>query len=62
LKVLEDEAVVKAINEAAHEACANNVITEDEERYFLNEVKKQRENTEHILTVISADVKNWAYK
>jgi len=62
LKVLEDEAVVKAINEAAHEACANDVMTEDGERCFLNEIKKQQENTECMLAVISANVKNWAYK
>lgn len=62
-EVLEDEAVAKAINEAAHVACVDNLAEEDDkESHLEKEIEKQRENTRCILAVMSSSVKNWVYK
>jgi len=52
--------VEKAIVAAAHNACAENAVVGDSR--FDEEMKTQQANTRRILTIISANVKNWVYK
>lgn len=59
-EVLEDEVVEKAITAAARNACADDAVVGDGS--FDEEMRTQRANTKRILTVISANVKNWVYK
>lgn len=50
----------KAIAAAARNACAEDAVVGDSR--FDEEMKTQQANTRRILTVISANVKNWVYK
>ncbi|KAL4149450.1 hypothetical protein QTP88_003400 [Uroleucon formosanum] len=59
-EVLEDEVVEKAIVAAARNACAEDAVVGDSR--FDEEMKTQQANTKRILTVMSANVKNWVYK
>ncbi|XP_025203067.1 glycerol-3-phosphate acyltransferase 1, mitochondrial isoform X2 [Melanaphis sacchari] len=59
-EVLEDEAVVKTINIVANNACADDLAVDDSR--FYEELRAQQANARRILTVISANVKNWVYK
>ncbi|CAI6369617.1 unnamed protein product [Macrosiphum euphorbiae] len=59
-EVLEDEVVEKAIAAAARNACAEDAVVGDSR--LDEEMKTQQANTRRILTVISANVKNWVYK
>ncbi|XP_015367748.1 PREDICTED: glycerol-3-phosphate acyltransferase 1, mitochondrial-like isoform X2 [Diuraphis noxia] len=59
-EVLEDEAVEKAIAAAARDACSGDAVVGDSR--FDEEMRTQQANTRRILTVISANVKNWVYK
>lgn len=59
-EVLEDEVVVKAISTVARNACADDLA--DGDSRFDEEIKTQQANTRCILTVISANAKNWVYK
>ncbi|XP_003247305.1 glycerol-3-phosphate acyltransferase 1, mitochondrial isoform X2 [Acyrthosiphon pisum] len=59
-EVLEDEVVEKAIAAAARNACSEDAVVGDSR--FDEEMKTQQANTRRILTVISANVKNWVYK
>jgi len=52
--------VKKAITAAARNACAEDAVVGDSR--FDEEIKTQQANTRRILTVISANVKNWVYK
>lgn len=61
-KVLEDEVVLNAINEAVHNVSANDDATTDKETLYPTELKIQQENAKCILTIMSANVKNWVYK
>lgn len=58
-KVLEDEGVLNAINAAAHNASTDGSTMIDTE---ITEFKIQHDKTKRILTVMSANVKNWVYK
>ncbi|XP_060841831.1 glycerol-3-phosphate acyltransferase 1, mitochondrial-like isoform X2 [Rhopalosiphum padi] len=58
-EVLEDEVVVKAISTVARNACEDSA---DGNSRFEEETKTQQANTRRILTVISANAKNWVYK
>jgi len=57
---LEDEVVVKAISTVARNACADDLA--DGNSRFDEEMKTQQANTRCILTIISANAKNWVYK
>lgn len=50
----------KAIVAAARNACAEDAVVGDSR--FDEEMKTQQANTKRILTVMSANVKNWVYK
>jgi len=52
--------VEKAIAVAARDACAGDAVVGDSR--FDEEMRTQQANTRRILTVISANVKNWVYK
>ncbi|XP_022173907.1 glycerol-3-phosphate acyltransferase 1, mitochondrial isoform X3 [Myzus persicae] len=59
-EVLEDEVVKRAIAAAARNACADDAVVGDSR--FDEEMRTQQANTRRILTIISANVKNWVYK
>ncbi|XP_025420719.1 glycerol-3-phosphate acyltransferase 1, mitochondrial-like isoform X2 [Sipha flava] len=59
-EVLEDELVVKTISAVAREACADD--SADGGKRFTKELEIQWKNTNYILSVMSAKVKNWVYK
>lgn len=54
--------MIKAISEAAHKACIDKITTDVGENCFAEEMKIQQKNTEHMLTIMSAKIKNWVYK
>lgn len=62
IKVLEDEKVVKAIEIAAHKVITDDDEATDKDGRFEEEMKIQREKTKMILSVMSANIKNWVYK
>lgn len=50
------------MNEAIHNASADDITTVDRDSKYSKEFKIQQEKTKRILTVMSANVKNWVYK
>jgi hypothetical protein len=52
--------VVKTISAVAREACADD--SADGGKRFTKELEIQWKNTNYILSVMSAKVKNWVYK
>lgn len=52
--------MVKSITAAARNACADDVT--DGDSRFEQEMRTQQLNTKCMLTVMSANVKNWVYK
>lgn len=50
----------RAIAAAARNACADDAVVGDSR--FDEEMRTQQANTRRILTIISANVKNWVYK
>lgn len=54
--------MIKAISEAARKACTDKKVMDGGEKSFDDELKIQRKNTENMLMVISANIKNWVYK
>lgn len=50
------------MNEAVQKALADDITTVDRDSQRSIELKIQQEKTKRILTVMSANVKNWVYK
>lgn len=54
--------MIRTINETARKACIDKKTTDGGESRFMEQMQILQKNTKHMLTVMSANIKNWVYK